>query len=109
LRMVDMTGMEKVDTLTADGVKVRVLVPEGGGDPSEGIPVSLDMFEIFPDAPVSFVKRLTEELWALDLVEAWDFTRPGASDKVRSALLAAVKRDTLDIMALAKENLRNGR
>lgn len=87
------------------GVKRLVLLPDDGAtDPAEGIPLDLDIETLFPDTP-QFAARLKLELWARGLVQPRDYQASGAAEKVRSALLAAVKADTMTILTLAKERL----
>lgn len=100
-----MDSMQRVNYTDSSGIKRRVLMPKDSGiEPSEGIPVSMDIWESRPDLPLSFVIRLTDELWARDLVEPADFLRKDSPDKIRSAILSAIKLDTMDLMAFAKEN-----
>lgn len=90
-------GNRIVDYIDPDGIKRRVLVANGV-DPSEGIRLSLDFDQLFTDAPKEFRVRLVNELWAVGLVQKSDFDKPGAGERVRAALLAAVKHDTVAII-----------
>lgn len=90
-----------VDYLDENNIKRRVLVPDGV-DASEGIPLSLDVDRLYPDTPIEFRRRLVLELHALGLVEKADFLAPDAANKIRSALLATVKSDTVTIINFAR-------
>ncbi len=86
------------------GIDRRVLVPEDdGANPSEGVPLSLDVDSLYEHMPVKFRQQLIKELWARNLIEPTDFLRPGAAELIRAALLSVVKRDTMDILNLARE------
>lgn len=97
------------DIIAPDGSKRRVLAPADGSvdAASEGIPVSLDIGELYPHMPPAFVAALIEALWARGLVEPADFLKAGAAEKARSALLDVVKLDALDMIALAKKELEH--
>lgn len=93
----------------SNNVRRRVSVPDDfEGDLSEGIPVSLDLSKVFPDAPWEFIRRLTDDCFALNLVTPDDFLRPGAVRKIQAALHSALEHDALSIQRFAKENRRNG-
>lgn len=96
-------NLTKVDYTDKDGIKRRVLLPAGDHNVNEGIPISLDLDSLYGHCPVEYRRILTDELWARGLIEPCDFNRPGASELIRAAILAAVKRDTLDIQSLARE------
>lgn len=98
-------GVRKVDYTDALGIPRRVLLPDeaSGIDPSEGIPLSLDLDDLYAHMPPDFLRRLYTELWARGLVEPQDYLRPGAADLFMAALRAVVKYDALNAIALAKE------
>jgi len=90
-----------VDYLDEQKIKRRVLVPTGA-DPSEGIPLSLDVDQLYLDCPLEFRQRFVAELWAVGLIEKKDFERADAPSLIRSALLATVKTDTVMIINFAR-------
>lgn len=100
---IGIQDSSKVDYTDSDGIRRRVLLPHGITSYDEGIPVSVDVDRLYLHCPVDFRRRLTEELWARDLVEPCDFKRPGAPELVRAAIQAATKADTLDIITLATQ------
>lgn len=95
-------NLKPVDYTDTDGRKRRVLIPEGG-KPEEGLLVSLDLDEVFPDAPADFLTKLHNELWARGLVEPQDYLRAGAPEDFKRALLAIVRLDFARIKQLAQE------
>lgn len=90
-------GNRIVDYIDEDGIKRRVLVP-ADVDPGEGIRLSCDIDRLYENAPKDFVIRLVAELWAVGLVTKDDYKTPGAETRIRAALLAAVKHDTMSII-----------
>lgn len=92
----------KVDYRDERGIKRRALVPYDGVDPSEGVPLSLPIEQVYPDMPVAFIVRLTDALFERGLIEPADFFRAGAPELVRSAILDVAKHDALTIISLAK-------
>lgn len=101
-----ITNTTTRDYIDKDGIQRRVLIPEGVTDYSEGIPVSLPVDSLFADCPLSFRQELVAELWARGLVEPCDFRRAGAAELVSAALRSAIKKDALDVLALAREDCR---
>lgn len=99
-------AVKKVDYTDREGIKRRVLIPDGVTDYSEGIPISLSLDSLYPHCPVEYVKTLTDELWARGLVEPCDFRRAGANELVRAALLAVAKKDVLDIVNFANKECK---
>jgi hypothetical protein len=87
-----------------DGILRRVLAPETA-DPSEGVPLSLPVDELYWHMPLDFRQRLVKELWAVGLVEPKDFLAAGAAERIRAALLSVVKHDVFDIQKFAKESM----
>lgn len=85
------------------GVKRRVLIPDHTVPPAEGIPLSLQLDEVLKDCPPSFLARLTDEFWALGLIEPADFLKPNALRDMHSALAAAYRIDVFSIQTIAKE------
>lgn len=106
--MSDMQSpLTEADYRDARGVLHRVLVPiDGSASPDEGIPVSLDISALYSEMPDRFVAALTEALWSVGLVTPRDYVAPGAMEKARAALLSVVKRDALDLQALAIEEIK---
>lgn len=99
-------GLVKVDYEDRDGIKRRVLIPEGMIDYSEGIPVSLSVDSLYRHCPIEYKKVLTEELWARGLIEPCDYLLPGAAELITAAIRAAVKHDALDIVSFAREDCK---
>jgi|GEM_PF-4456549 hypothetical protein len=92
-----------IDYTDAQGIKRRVELPEGSkASPGEGIPKSVDIDELYQDAPFEFRKRLVEELWNVGLIEENDFNAGDAPNRIRAALLAAIKFDTMSIISFVK-------
>lgn len=97
-------GSINLDYIDEHGIRRRVLVsPEVEVEPSEGVPVSLPVDELYEHMPIAFRQRLMEELWNNGLIEPGDFLRPGAAEKIRAVWLSIVKKDVFDIQQLAKE------
>lgn len=99
-------NVRRADYIDKDGIKRRVLIPEGIADYSEGIPVSLSVDQLYAHCSIDFRRTLIEELWARGLVEPADYLKAGAAELITAALRSVVKHDTLDILALAKEENR---
>lgn len=95
-------NLKSVDYTDNAGRKRRVLIPEGGR-PEEGIPVSFDLDEVFPEAPTDFLTKLHNELWVRGLVEPRDFLKAGAPEEFKRALLAVTRLDFARIRQLAQE------
>lgn len=93
------------DYTTPDGVPTRVLVPEGSTDLAAGIPVSLDVSQLYEHMPHQFVVEFTAALHAQGLVKPADYFVIGASDRYKAALLMIIRHDFLSIQALAKQEL----
>lgn len=106
--MIDqvLTESASVDYTDSDGIKRRVMLPVGVTAYEEGIPLSLDVDRLYGDTPLSFRRRLVEELWARGLIEPCHYTRAGAPELLRAAISSAIKADTLDILTLAKSECR---
>jgi hypothetical protein len=98
----------KADYVDENGIQRRVELPAGATNYHEGIPVSLDVDRIFAHCSIDFRRNLVAELWAHGLVEPCDFLVAGAPEKVRSAIQACVKLDTLDILTLASSECKRG-
>lgn len=100
----------KVDYTDAEGIKRRVLLPtDDGAYPEEGIPISLPIDKIYQHMPLTFRQALVDAFFAVGLVEPKDFLAAGAATRIQAALLSVVKRDVMDILALAKEVERHGK
>lgn len=100
-------SLTPVDYLDRAGRKRRALVPAGdGAHPEEGIPLSLDLDDLYPDAPEAFLTRLHNELWQRGLIEPQDFLQPGAPETFKRALLAVIRLDFMTIKQLAQEGVK---
>ena len=91
------------------GIPRVTLLPKGENDAAMGIPVSLDLASLFGHMPTEFQAELTSALYAQGLVKAADYFKPGASDRFRAAMLSVIKHDFLNVQALAKQEIDNGR
>lgn len=96
----------KHDFVDREGVMRRVLLPDGDHNVNEGIPISLPVDSLYEHCPIEFRRKLIEELFARGLVEPCDFLKSGASELIRSAILATVKSDVLDIITLASKECK---
>ena len=102
-------GSTRLDYVDREGIKRRVLMPsDDGTSPDEGIPISLPVDELYAHMSLEFRQRLVEALWAVGLIESSDFLQRDAPDRIRAALLSVVKRDTMDILNLARETMKHG-
>ena len=102
-------NLKPIDYTDSEGRKRRVLIPDGADiKPEEGILVSLDLDEVFPDAPADFLAKLHNELWARGLVEPQDFLKAGAPEEYKRALLAVIRLDFARIRQLANEVTQHG-
>lgn len=88
-----------------DGVQQRVLVPEGSTNLAAGIPVSLDISQLFQHMPDEFVVEFTAALHEQGLVKPADYFQKGAADRYKAALLMVIRHDFLSIQALAQKEL----
>ena len=95
----------KRDYIDPDGIPRRVLIPEGETDNQMGIPVSLELSDLFGHMPVEFQRSLYEALHAQGLVEPQDFFQRGAAERFRAALLSVIKHDFLSVQTVAKQEL----
>lgn len=100
-----MSITRKLDYTDPSGISRRVLIPAdaNGIDPNEGIPVSLNLDELYSHMPPDFLKALYQALWAVGLIEPQDFLAGGAADKYRAALLSVIKKDYMNVMTIAKQ------
>ena len=96
--------MIKRDFFDDKGIRRRVLVPDENAPLTEGIPVSLPIEKLYDTAPVDFVIRLVNALFARGLIEPDDFFKPGAAELTRNAIMETCKFDALSIISLAKEH-----
>lgn len=94
----------KRDYVDRDGIQRRVLIPPDVTDYGEGVPLSLDVDVLFRHCGIDFVRDLSAELWARGLIEPADYLKAGAAELITAALRSVVKRDALDILALARES-----
>jgi len=90
-----------------DGVPSVVLIPEDANDLSAGIPVSLDVSNLYTHMPHEFVVEFTAALHAQGLVKPSDYFQKGASDRYKAAVFMVIRNDFLSIQALAKKELEN--
>jgi hypothetical protein len=106
-----MSNIRKIDYTSAEGLPQRSLIPDdaSGIDPSEGIPLHLDLDPLYGHLPLEFRQRLYQAIWAHGLVEPCDYLQPGAAEKFMAALRSIVKRDALDAAKLAKEVCKHER
>lgn len=88
-----------------DGVQSVVLVPEGSENLAAGIPVSLDISQLFEHMPKEFVVSFTAALHEQGLIKPADYFQAGASDRYKAALLMVIRNDFLSIQALAQKEL----
>jgi hypothetical protein len=88
-----------------EGVQRVVLVPEGSENLAAGIPVSLDISQLFEHMPKQFVVEFTAALHAQGLIKPADYFQVGASDKYKAALLMVIRNDFLSAQALAQQVL----
>lgn len=106
-----MTKVRKVDYTSAEGLPQRSLIPEdaNGIPPEEGIPVHLDLDQLYGHLPLEFRQRLYAALHARGLVEPRDFLQGDSAERYMAALRSVIKRDALDAIALAKEVIKHER
>jgi len=90
-----------------DGIMRRVLLPHDDAVTSEGVPVSVDIGQLYPHAPPEFVARLSQALFDRGLIEPRDFLRPGAHELTRDAFLDVIREDALSIVSLAKSMMES--
>lgn len=101
--------MIPVDYIDGAGRKRRSLIPDGSGIPGEeGIPLSLDLDDLYPEAPEAFLTQLHNELWSRGLIEARDFLRPGAPEDFKRAVLGVIRLDFTRVKQIASEDINNG-
>lgn len=100
-------GNSRIEYRDSYGILRRALTPEGAS-PEEGVPVSLPIDELYDHMPVDFRRKITEELWAVGMVEPLDYLKPGAVERIRAALLSVCKHDVIDIQSFARGYL-NGK
>lgn len=105
------SGSEIVEKSFTDaaGIPRVTLLPKSENDPAMGIPVSLDLAALFGHMPNTFQADLTAALHAQGLIKAADYFQPGASDRFRAAMLTVIRHDFLNVQALAKQEISNGR
>lgn len=89
------------------GVPRVVFVPDGE-DPKMGIPVSLDLTELYGHMPKSFQKALYEALHAQGLITPADFFTRDAADRYARALRSVIKHDFLSVQAIAQKEIKHG-
>lgn len=106
-----MTNTRKVDYTSAEGLPQRSLIPAdaNGIDPEEGIPLHLDLDELYGHMPLEFRQRLYAALHARGLVEPRDFLKPGAAELYMAAMRSVIKEDALSAIKLAKEVIKHDR
>ena len=94
--------LHPVDFTDFEGRKRRALAVD---DPEEGIPLSMELDALFPDAPADFLSKLHNALWARGLIEPRDYLAPGAPEHYKRALLEVIRLDFAAIKNMAKERL----
>lgn len=87
------------------GIPRVVLLPPHETDKRRGIPLSLDLGELYGHMPPEFVAALTQALHRHGLVEAKDYFKKGAAEAYQRALRDVLKHDFQSIQALAKKEL----
>lgn len=87
------------------GIPRVVLIPERETNLKAGIPLSLDLTELYGHMPADFQKSLYKALHAQGLIEPQDFFKSGAAERYQRALRTVLKHDFLNIQALAKQEL----
>jgi len=87
------------------GISKVVLVPNGETDLKKGIPVSFDLSSLFGHMPKDFQRDLYAALHAQGLIEPKDYFAMGAADRYQRAVRDVIKKDFLNVQALAKEAL----
>lgn len=97
--------MIRKDYIDDDGLHCRVLVPSDDVPVNEGVPLHLDLVQIYNHMPMEFVVRLSNALYARGLIEPQDFMKPGAAELTRNALIDVTKHDALSIIGFAKQQL----
>jgi len=97
----------KKDYRDESGIMHRVLLPHDDALVSEGIPISVEIRQLYDNAPLDFVVRLSNALWDRGLIEPSDFFKPGAHELTRDAFLSCVREDALSIISLAKSMIGN--
>lgn len=91
--------LHPVDFTDSEGRKRRTLAVD---QPDEGIPLSMELDALFPDAPAEFLSKLHNALWARGLIEPQDYLQPGAPEVYKRALLSVIRLDFLEIKRLAQ-------
>lgn len=99
----------RADYTDPDGIPRRVLLPPGETDTSLGIPISLDLSELYAHMPDDFLPRLYTALHAQGLVEAGDYLTAGADQRFKAALLSVIRNDFLSVQTIAKQELDHAR
>jgi len=97
----------KRDYRDESGIMRRVLIPNEDSNPAEGVPLSVDVGQLYQDVPHDFVVRLSNALFDRGLIEPSDFLRPGGHELTRDAFLDCVRQDALSIISLAKSMIGN--
>lgn len=103
-----MTALTEHTYTDNAGITRVVLLPEGEADVTRGIPVSLDVSELFDHAPPGFSTTLQRKLADRGLLRPQDYLKPGAGTLIQAALLATIKQDAMAIIAYAREQVTNG-
>lgn len=98
--------VEKTYT-TNEGIPALVLVPDDEPDLSTGIPVSLDLSELYTHMPQDFQRRLYEALHAQGLIKPQDYFTPDASQRFKAAMLTVIRADFLSCQTIAKRELEH--
>lgn len=99
-----VTSLRPVDYTDSEGRKRRALAAD---KPDEGIPLSMELDALFPDAPADFLSKLHNALWARGLIEPRDYLQPGAPEIYKRALLSVIRLDFATIKQVAQERLNH--
>jgi hypothetical protein len=98
-------NFERKQYQDGSGIPRVVLIPPNEPDLNTGIPISLDLSELYGHMPQSFQAALYKALHAQGLIEPADFFKPGASDRYQRAMRDVIKHDFLNVLAVAKKEL----
>ena len=97
-------SLQPITYTDSEGRKRRALAVD---NPEEGIPLSMELDALFPDAPPAFLTKLHNTLWERGLREPQDYLTPGAPETYKRALLEVIRLDFHTIKQLAQERLAN--
>lgn len=93
-----------VDYVDDEGRKRRVLLPDDDQlNPTEGIPVSIELDSLFEGASSELLAALHNSLWVQGLIEADDYFKPGAPERYKRAFLSVIRMQFVYAKQLANE------